>query len=141
MICRAKWNQFCKSRIHSVITARCAYIFFGLLIIGDTCRLHNLCYSRWQHFTRHNGLTCLRGRDGMANNASKLGRKEAMFNSFRRKLIPANCGASAKAPYNFLFSPVTNYFTASRDAATAFPINRRNFDALLLNIVASLYVA
>lgn len=129
--------------LNSVITARCAYTYTCRLVDYRATRVGFVIYviRAGSILWRHNGLACLRGRDGMANNTRKLGRKEAVFNSFRRKLIPANYGASARAPYNFLFSPVINYFTASRDAATAFPINRRNFDALLLHIVASLFVA
>lgn len=84
-------------KLHSLIIA-CMCILVGLLIISDTGRLRNLCYSPGRHFMRHNDRRVFGTPPpvGMTNNAGKLGRKEAVFNSFRRKLIPANCGACGR---------------------------------------------
>lgn len=90
----------------------------------------SLAFYAAQWLALSSGLT-ERGAGG--NNAGKLGRKEAVFNSFRHKLISANCGAWYGRPsscYKLLFHSLARF----RDSL---PMSRITLMYYSLNIAAS----
>lgn len=126
VIRRAKQDRFCKLRITFVNYVPRVYL--------SACWLSATRVDSVIYVIHTAGILCgimagvsLGPAGGVTYNTGKLGRKEVVFNSFRRKLIPANCGAwHGRRVTLFSLYPIMNYFTASRDSATPFSMNLFN---------------